>query len=586
MTVSSDTAYFSNNGDGVNAAFAFNAALLTGTDLIVELVNRTTGLVTPQTEGVHYSVAIAADWQSAVVTMLTPPAATHRCVRRRRPNFLQLANMRATGRLPSQAIEQAIDRIVMSMQAVRDAGQRSIRFSDSDPPSTATLPPIEQMKGKYVWIGLDGLPIGTDGPAGTPVAAAWAPVIQSATLAAGVDLLPLMPYLPQPPRGRLTLATGVPVMGSTAYTGKTTVYWTPHQGCHAPVWNGTRYVQIAFAEISNDLTSAAANVGAAAAQPYSCYDFYLLATGQLYRSPRWRKAQTFTVTSASPGVFTTSGNHGFYEGQTVFLETTGTLYTGLAALTVYFVHVVSSTTFNVSTSLANLLAGTYVNTSGAQSGVHTVAAFTQERGTGAGSAELELLNGIHVNKYAMTNGPVARYGTYVGTGMTDASSQMNWQPGAVAAGGTPALLHLWNAYNRVPVKGFLGESANSWNYTTINYRPANQQPGMRASVVAGLREDALEASHSAVAANTGGGNGVGNGVGFNSTSAFTGHPGYASVAAAGYATFIYGKGETIPLGSCDAWALESGGGSGTSTWYGDNNSPTVLQTGLHYEWRA
>lgn len=82
--------------------------------------------------------------------------------------------------------------------------------------------------------------------------------------------------------------------------------------------------------------------------------------------------QTFTVTIASPAVVTCN-NHGLRNGDVVILTTTGTLPTGLVAspttaATQYFVINASTNTFNLSTTLN----GTAINTSGSQSGTHTL----------------------------------------------------------------------------------------------------------------------------------------------------------------------------------------------------------------------
>jgi len=79
---------------------------------------------------------------------------------------------------------------------------------------------------------------------------------------------------------------------------------------------------------------------------------------------------TFTVTIAAPGVFTLSA-HGMVSGDVIYLTTTGALPTGLSANTLYWVTVINSSTFNVSTSFANYSAGTKVTTTGTQSGTHT-----------------------------------------------------------------------------------------------------------------------------------------------------------------------------------------------------------------------
>ncbi|MBY0395015.1 MAG: tail fiber protein [Thermoleophilia bacterium] len=80
---------------------------------------------------------------------------------------------------------------------------------------------------------------------------------------------------------------------------------------------------------------------------------------------------TATVTLASPGVFTRTA-HGLFTGQQVYLTTTGALPTGLAQNTNYWAIRVTADTFRLATSLANALAGTAINTSGSQSGTHTV----------------------------------------------------------------------------------------------------------------------------------------------------------------------------------------------------------------------
>lgn len=94
-------------------------------------------------------------------------------------------------------------------------------------------------------------------------------------------------------------------------------------------------------------------------------------------------AQTFTVTIASPGVFTKS-SHNFLGGERIRLSTTGALPTGLTTGTDYFVVYVSSSTFQLSSTLG----GPSINTSGSQSGTHS---YTQSRyGLGDGSTTFNL----------------------------------------------------------------------------------------------------------------------------------------------------------------------------------------------------
>lgn len=80
---------------------------------------------------------------------------------------------------------------------------------------------------------------------------------------------------------------------------------------------------------------------------------------------------TVTITIAAPGVVTMAA-HGFYTGQRVQITTTGALPTGLAASTTYFVSVVDANSFKLCTSLVNAAAGTFITTTGSQSGTHTL----------------------------------------------------------------------------------------------------------------------------------------------------------------------------------------------------------------------
>lgn len=77
---------------------------------------------------------------------------------------------------------------------------------------------------------------------------------------------------------------------------------------------------------------------------------------------------TFTVTIADPAVFT-SATHELSPGDTVWLETTGTLPTGLSVDTTYYVIIngITADSFQLSESYG----GDPIVTTGTQSGSHT-----------------------------------------------------------------------------------------------------------------------------------------------------------------------------------------------------------------------
>lgn len=79
---------------------------------------------------------------------------------------------------------------------------------------------------------------------------------------------------------------------------------------------------------------------------------------------------TFTVTIASPAVVTLTA-HGLRTGDQIYMTTTGALPTGLAINTIYYVNVIDANTFRVCTTQSNAFSGTYINTTGTQSGTHT-----------------------------------------------------------------------------------------------------------------------------------------------------------------------------------------------------------------------
>jgi hypothetical protein len=107
------------------------------------------------------------------------------------------------------------------------------------------------------------------------------------------------------------------------------------------------------------------------------------------------------------------------------------------------------------------------------------------RGTGAGTTQLTLTNGIYLNTVAITNGPGALRGTYVGTVRSDGSSQIN---------DSNAFRMVWNCYNRRPRSMRVIESTASWTYSTAALRQANNSAANQLAFVRGLNEDIVEAS--------------------------------------------------------------------------------------------
>lgn len=89
-----------------------------------------------------------------------------------------------------------------------------------------------------------------------------------------------------------------------------------------------------------------------------------------------------TISIATPAIVTLN-SHGLTVGERVYISTTGALPTGLTASvynatsvkTIYYVIEINANTFNLALSYADAIGGVKINTTGSQSGVHTVYTF-------------------------------------------------------------------------------------------------------------------------------------------------------------------------------------------------------------------
>jgi hypothetical protein len=203
------------------------------------------------------------------------------------------------------------------------------------------------------------------------------------------------------------------------------------------------------------------------------------------------------------------------------------------------------------------------------------------RGAGAGTTELVLVNGIWLNNVSITNGPAASRGTYVGTVRSNGSAQIDWTYGTVAANWGTALLYVYNQYNRVRISTFMGDNTNSWTYGTPTWRAANgNTTAARVNWINGiLGNDAAVGTYIGYSVADGTSSRGIVGVGFNSTSAFTGNTGVngsttgLSVVARASVQPILGYNFFSAIEYCEA------GGTG-NIYIGDNNL-AFAQSGFH-----
>lgn len=123
---------------------------------------------------------------------------------------------------------------------------------------------------------------------------------------------------------------------------------------------------------------------------------------------------TFTVTIATPAVFTKT-SHGYVAGDRVHFTTTGALPTGLSLNTDYYVISAGLTTNAFEVALTP--GGAAVNTTGTQSGVHTV--YASAFGKGDGSTTFAL--------------PDLRSRVSVGLSATAPTETLSFEPASVTA---------------------------------------------------------------------------------------------------------------------------------------------------------
>jgi hypothetical protein len=261
---------------------------------------------------------------------------------------------------------------------------------------------------------------------------------------------------------RLTLQSGVAVP-TTDQTGQTTIYLTPKSNiggtvagaARIAIYDGTLHRLYATAEISLALGTLIN------AQAYDVF-VYDNAGAPTLELQEWQNA-TVTMTIATPCVVTWT-SHGLATGTSVTFTTSGALPTGLSANTPYYITVVDANTFKLSTSLANLAAGTFVSTSGSQSGTHTGHSPT------ARAVALDLQDGVLYKHGALTR----RYlGTFCTTSTTTTEDSF-------------ARRYLWNCYHKAKRPLRIRETTSSWTYNSATYRQANGNTANQVEVVIGL----------------------------------------------------------------------------------------------------
>jgi hypothetical protein len=200
------------------------------------------------------------------------------------------------------------------------------------------------------------------------------------------------------------------------------------------------------------------------------------------------------------------------------------------------------------------------------------------RGTGAGTTELTLQDGIYVNANSITSGPGALAGRYLGTFRTTSTT---------ATEDSASKRFLFNMQNRT-TRSMVNatETADSWNYSTpASYRQANANTANQLDYVDGIGTVLIEAQVNAYhSASNASANPV-NGIGLDSTTTNSAQNLWGNQQAGTGATSIMSASAryigTPGLGRHFlAWLEAPRVATGTVTFYGDSGAATFVQSAI------
>ncbi len=190
------------------------------------------------------------------------------------------------------------------------------------------------------------------------------------------------------------------------------------------------------------------------------------------------------------------------------------------------------------------------------------------RGSGAGTTELTLQDGVEVNAVAISGGPGAKEGRWVGTFRTTSTTTTE---------DSRLKRFVYNGYNQIMRELVVIDTTDSWSYTTNTIRQANGSAANLVEFVSGRASQFIRVRISAVVFLFGNSASAAKvGVGVDSTTTFSGvvQGGYNSLNAAGLTGGLYSSIGADYVGQPGlgyhflSWNEK--GGDGTSTFLGDN----------------
>lgn len=142
MTITLQPIKFRYLGNGATASFSFANKIYDETDLIVEILNRTTSaLIETLTYVTDYSVSIAANGY-ATITIVNPakiPSNTQDILLRAAFPFTQTAEFNSGTVLPAETIENMGDKLTSIVQQLAEETSRALTYNEQSPVTNATI---------------------------------------------------------------------------------------------------------------------------------------------------------------------------------------------------------------------------------------------------------------------------------------------------------------------------------------------------------------------------------------------------------------------------------------------------------------
>jgi len=156
MSIATNVSSVSYTGNGVTTYFPFTGKFLSNSDLRVSVT--TAGVEVVKTINAHYTVSGAGDDAGGNVTFLTAPAVDTTVTIQRNTAYTQPSNLVNNGVFDAEVIEDALDRVTLLAQQVKEQADRAVRMPVNEASFTSELPSAADRAGTLQGFDTSGNP--------------------------------------------------------------------------------------------------------------------------------------------------------------------------------------------------------------------------------------------------------------------------------------------------------------------------------------------------------------------------------------------------------------------------------------------